>query len=388
MQKVGTRSVAQVRSHAQKYFLKLEKSGNTEEVPPARAKKPASKPYPTKADEDGRGSSPAAAPDSEESGARKLRRTGRHSMRPHRQDFTSLEESPGPMDEGDAEGEPHISEEGNGSNHNGSGSNGQGNGACSQRQSSVLSSVDLQDACCPGSLPSMPSASGAGLVSDATLLHETSDPTDAISGAAQGRGGSDAGQYEELYNLAGKLCGNQDSSNRHMVSQLGSFQREKLVHMLDCLKNEVNAGMSPHGASPPPLHSTTRHLSLPMEHATPGYGLHGHGLGATAGCLGSLNGHVGGGMHVESGLSGQGSFSSNFASMEPAASSLPGASQSGMLGVNMLTLPVTSDLDSGGWKPGMSGDLSHLLPPSPSGFCYHPPQHADSSRIDSKMFDY
>ena len=38
----------QVRSHAQKYFLKLEKAGNTEEVPPARAKRPSSKPYPMK----------------------------------------------------------------------------------------------------------------------------------------------------------------------------------------------------------------------------------------------------------------------------------------------------------------------------------------------------
>eukprot|EP00884_Botryococcus_braunii_P013582 jgi/Botrbrau1/22224/Bobra.168_1s0055.1 len=38
---VGSRSVAQVRSHAQKYFLKLEKSGNALEVPPPRPKKAA-----------------------------------------------------------------------------------------------------------------------------------------------------------------------------------------------------------------------------------------------------------------------------------------------------------------------------------------------------------
>ncbi|KAK9810318.1 hypothetical protein WJX72_008539 [[Myrmecia] bisecta] len=43
---VGTRSVAQVRSHAQKYFLKLEKSGEASGVPPARPKKRAAKPYP------------------------------------------------------------------------------------------------------------------------------------------------------------------------------------------------------------------------------------------------------------------------------------------------------------------------------------------------------
>jgi SHAQKYF class myb-like DNA-binding protein len=36
---VGTRTVAQVRSHAQKYFIKLEKSGRGDAVPPARPKK-------------------------------------------------------------------------------------------------------------------------------------------------------------------------------------------------------------------------------------------------------------------------------------------------------------------------------------------------------------
>ncbi|CAL8466825.1 g6361 [Coccomyxa elongata] len=43
---VGTRSVAQVRSHAQKFFLKLEKSGQADVVPPPRPKKRAAKPYP------------------------------------------------------------------------------------------------------------------------------------------------------------------------------------------------------------------------------------------------------------------------------------------------------------------------------------------------------
>ena len=38
--------VPQVRSHAQKYFLKLEKSGKASVVPPPRPKKRAAKPYP------------------------------------------------------------------------------------------------------------------------------------------------------------------------------------------------------------------------------------------------------------------------------------------------------------------------------------------------------
>jgi len=43
--------------------------------------------------------------------------------------------------------------------------------------------------------------------------------------------------------------------------------------------------------------------------------------------------------------------------------------------------------DNGCWKLGMSGDLTHLLPPSPPTYCYQAPQRADS-RIDSKIFDY
>ena len=36
----------QVRSHAQKFFLKLEKAGKADVVPPPRPKKRAAKPYP------------------------------------------------------------------------------------------------------------------------------------------------------------------------------------------------------------------------------------------------------------------------------------------------------------------------------------------------------
>jgi len=47
-----------VRSHAQKYFLKLEKAGNQDAVPPPRPKKRAARPYPTSASRRARGERP------------------------------------------------------------------------------------------------------------------------------------------------------------------------------------------------------------------------------------------------------------------------------------------------------------------------------------------
>ncbi len=84
--------IRQVRSHAQKYFLKLEKNGNTEEVPPARAKRPATKPYPIKSGAEGshRSSQSSQPPD-----CKRPRRTDKAMTKPLRTDFTLMEESPG-----------------------------------------------------------------------------------------------------------------------------------------------------------------------------------------------------------------------------------------------------------------------------------------------------
>lgn len=44
----------QIRSHAQKYFLKVQKSGTSEHLPPPRPKRKAAHPYPQKAPKNGR----------------------------------------------------------------------------------------------------------------------------------------------------------------------------------------------------------------------------------------------------------------------------------------------------------------------------------------------
>ncbi|KAK4478612.1 hypothetical protein RD792_014101, partial [Penstemon davidsonii] len=50
---ISSKTVIQIRSHAQKYFLKVQKNGTVAHVPPPRPKRKAAHPYPQKATKNG-----------------------------------------------------------------------------------------------------------------------------------------------------------------------------------------------------------------------------------------------------------------------------------------------------------------------------------------------
>ncbi|KAK9831892.1 hypothetical protein WJX81_006547 [Elliptochloris bilobata] len=199
---IGTRSVQQVRSHAQKYFLKLEKAGNQDAVPPPRPKKRSARPYPTLANRRERG--------------------GRQS-----------DESGGEESEG-----------GNGSNCEHSDGTCADGSAHSTGNNVCPSGLELGlDVPC-GSIavpPAKQDICGLGGQQVGVSVQAAALRADALASEAAAPGNNDFGR---LYSLVGSLCEAESKAKQRMLEQLEPSQRASLATMMGYLTGNLRAAGS------------------------------------------------------------------------------------------------------------------------------------------------